>query len=891
MNLPSSVDRPLSAQRSPLLGWVAGSVLLALAYAGIGRLALLLAVPPGYATAIFPSAGIALAGLLIWGYRYGFGVLLGSYALNAWVALAQGATPFHAWGVPLGVALGAALQALIGAALIRRWVGYPAPLLNGRDVWRFLLLGAFVSALVSPSVGVTALWLTGIIDAPRYFHSWWTWWIGDAIGILIAAPLMLVFFGAPDAIWRARKMTVALPLAVSCVVVIGAFGYASQWERQRVQLRFDEQATAMVDAMTLRFEVYTGTLLALERFFAATPVVTRTAFHTFVEKTFRYYPGIQALEWLPYVAGGQRQAFESAIRREGFPHFVITQRNARNQVVPAARRKSYVPVAYVAPFAGNESAFGYDVSSNPTRRAALNRARDTGRPVMTGRITLVQERGRQAGALVFRPVYVNGQPLDTVQQRRRYLRGFVLAVFRMGDLVNNALASFPARNYVLRLTDVTNPNHAVLLVAKGALPKTSGHVPVMAVSRLEVAGRTLQATFYPTPVFFGANPGWEAWAMLAGGMAFTALLGAFLLIMTGRAQEIEHLVRRRTAELRGILGTAMEAIITVDDQGRIESVNPAGERLFDYHADVLRGQSIARIMPDLLAVEGSLPQHIGTRHDTLGRRQGGGGVDVEVGISEVALPGRRLYTCIIYDLTERNKVARMKDEFIATVSHELRTPLTSIYGSLGLVASGMAGELPGAAKKMLEIASMNSERLIQLINDILDIEKLEFDKLSFNVQPLDLAKLLRQSVAQNAHFADQYNVRLRLHDSGEAAITVQVDAGRFLQVMANLISNAVKFSPSGDEVAVFTTRRAETVRISVQDYGVGIPEDFQAHIFGKFAQADSSDTRRVGGTGLGLSIVKAIVEKMGGSVGYDSAPGLGATFHVDLPIVHEDGGA
>ncbi|HCA26784.1 MAG TPA: histidine kinase, partial [Betaproteobacteria bacterium] len=162
MNLPSSVDRPLSAQRSPLLVWAAGSILLALAYAGIGRLALLLAVPPGYATAVFPSAGVALAALLIWGYRYGFGVLLGSYALNVWVALAQGAAPLHTWGVPLGVALGAALQALAGAALIRRWVGYPAPLLNGRDVLRFLLLGAFVSALISPSVGVTVLWLAGV---------------------------------------------------------------------------------------------------------------------------------------------------------------------------------------------------------------------------------------------------------------------------------------------------------------------------------------------------------------------------------------------------------------------------------------------------------------------------------------------------------------------------------------------------------------------------------------------------------------------------------------------------------------------------------------------------------------------------------------------------------
>ncbi len=242
--------------------------------------------------------------------------------------------------------------------------------------------------------------------------------------------------------------------------------------------------------------------------------------------------------------------------------------------------------------------------------------------------------------------------------------------------------------------------------------------------------------------------------------------------------------------------------------------------------------------------------------------------------------------CIVRDISERKKIERMKNEFVAVVSHELRTPLTSIRGALGLVAGGVAGTIPTSAKAMLEIAHKNSERLVRLINDMLDIEKIESGKMQFDLQPLHIQPLIERAVADNQAYAQQLGVVLEVVPP---VLNSEVlgDSDRLLQVMANLLSNAAKFSPHGGVVQVAAARHGQNVRIAVIDQGEGIPEAFQGQIFQKFAQADSSDTGHKGGTGLGLSISKAIVECCGGSIGFTSSPGGGTTFYVDLPI-HAD---
>lgn len=237
---------------------------------------------------------------------------------------------------------------------------------------------------------------------------------------------------------------------------------------------------------------------------------------------------------------------------------------------------------------------------------------------------------------------------------------------------------------------------------------------------------------------------------------------------------------------------------------------------------------------------------------------------------------------VAWDITELKRVARMKSEFVSSVSHELRTPLTSIRGSLGLISSGAVGELPGAVKELIDIAYKNSERLSLLINDILDIEKIESGKMRLDLQHYVLRPLIEQAVESNQGYAQHFSVQLQAQvDTGSA---VAVDADRFMQVMANLISNAIKFSNSGDVVEVAAMSVPGRVRIEVRDRGIGIPLEFRERIFQRFSQADSSDTRMRGGSGLGLAITKTLVNKMQGQIGFFDREGGGTIFFVELPV-------
>jgi signal transduction histidine kinase len=241
------------------------------------------------------------------------------------------------------------------------------------------------------------------------------------------------------------------------------------------------------------------------------------------------------------------------------------------------------------------------------------------------------------------------------------------------------------------------------------------------------------------------------------------------------------------------------------------------------------------------------------------------------------------------DITERKQVERIKNEFIGVVSHELRTPLTAIIGSLGLVINEVLGPLPDRARPILNIAYQNSERLLRLINDILDLDKLEADKLVFQSQPINLLQLASQALEANQGYASRFEVQLALEPPAQPELyelNISGDNDRLMQVLANLLSNAIKFSPTGSKVELGITQiQSGWVRMWVRDHGKGIPLEFQCHLFQKFFQADASSTRQKGGTGLGLYITRMIVEKHRGQIGFDSKMGKGTTFYFDLPLL------
>ncbi len=238
---------------------------------------------------------------------------------------------------------------------------------------------------------------------------------------------------------------------------------------------------------------------------------------------------------------------------------------------------------------------------------------------------------------------------------------------------------------------------------------------------------------------------------------------------------------------------------------------------------------------------------------------------------------------------ERKRLESLKSEFVSSVSHELRTPLTSISASLGLLVGKTAGELPAPAAHLIGIAHSNSLRLVGLVNDILDIEKLDAGKTVFNYERVDVRRPIELAIKANLGSAEAAGVRIICDIHAGAVVEVRADPERLAQALTNLLSNAVKFSPRDAEVEVTVTSKSNEIRISVRDHGAGIPDDFKPRIFERFAQADGTDTRLRGGTGLGLSIVKQIVDRLGGKVGFGDAPGGGALFYIDMPCWVADG--
>jgi PAS domain S-box-containing protein len=357
--------------------------------------------------------------------------------------------------------------------------------------------------------------------------------------------------------------------------------------------------------------------------------------------------------------------------------------------------------------------------------------------------------------------------------------------------------------------------------------------------------------------------------------------------------EVMNLYRSEQMRMQAVLDTVADGIITIDDKGAIQLANPAAKHLFGYEIDEILGRNVKMLMPQPYATEHDQyltnfattrkAKVIGIGREVTGLRKDGTLFPMELAVTEMAVDGKIQFVGVVRDISQRKKMERVKQDFVSTVSHELRTPLTSIRGALGLVLKKSGHLLPEKSLRMLETANRNSERLTRLVNDILDLEKIEGGQLDLELNHLDLRILLQQVVLANESYAIQHNITLRLHES-ETVAMVLADEHRLLQVMANLVSNAAKFSPEGSEVDIFLAdTKPGFSRVCVQDHGRGIPEEFRDRIFGRFNQADASDSKDKGGTGLGLSISKAIVERHGGSIGYDSVLGAGSTFYFELP--------
>lgn len=363
-----------------------------------------------------------------------------------------------------------------------------------------------------------------------------------------------------------------------------------------------------------------------------------------------------------------------------------------------------------------------------------------------------------------------------------------------------------------------------------------------------------------------------------------------------RTDQLDSAIRRT----RAILQTAPDGIISLSQDGVIEAVNEATQDLFDYHSTELYGKSVLTIMPDFEFPENAIDmsgqqmrvtyqpggeilneQRWRKQQEMIGVCKDGSTFPLEVASSVLNLSDRKIVTCIVRDISERKEMERRVSEFYSMVSHELRAPLTSIRASLGLMEGGKLGELTEKTKRFVVIARSESDRLIRLINDFLDMRKIEAGKLELHLDDVVPAQLIEATIEGLRGFADKEQIEL----TGEYLFndTIRGDGDRLRQVLTNLTSNAIKFSHEGDEVILRVEPAAEAfVRFSVVDKGDGIPADQLHKLFARFQQTESA--RSKGGTGLGLAISKAIVEQHGGKIGVESVVGLGSVFWFEVPL-------
>ena len=781
---------------------------MAFAYIVAGKLALLLAIPPGYATAVWPAAGIALAAMLIFGTRLWPGVLIGSFIVNVGVSFdaSSSVAILRSVVVALLIGGGATLQAWIGAQLVRRFVGYPTPLDIERDVGVFLLLGGPVACLVNATVSVTTLFAIEAISLRNVPFSWLTWWVGDTIGVVTVAPLVMAWLAEPRTNWRRRRIALTAPLGVTVGGALAFFILASAWEQDRVRRDFQSYADGIHDRVMLALDVESSieVLQSVRDFRSNSPAFDLPAFRNFVSSALVRHPEIVAVSWNPLVRQTDRAAFEETARAAGLYGYQIRENGADGRLQPAPVRADYVPVLYIEPLQLNRQVLGYNVAADAERDAALIAARDRDMPEATGQVLLIQGA---PGVVIYLPVFRKGWPHETVAQRRQALEGYVAGVFHFDPVL--AAARQEMRRAQINLEVIDERSARVILTyrsdAAGPLSARMSYD-----DEINIGGRRWIVRLTPTDDYLASHRSWQAWSSLVAALLFAGLLGGFLLVMTGRHSRVEMLVETRTAELARLNEELREEV----------SLRMASER--DLHDKNL----------------------------------------------------------------ELKRADEAKDRFLAGMSHELRTPLNAIIGFTGTLMMKLAGPLTADQERQLGTVESSARHLLSLINDLLDLTKIESGKVEISLQPTACAEVIDEVTAALRPLAVQKGLafEVRLPDPPPV---VETDRRAMSQILLNLVSNAIKYTERGQvtvRCVVTGTAGEPQVEIEVGDTGIGMREEDHARLFQAFTQLDASSSRRYEGTGLGLHLSSRLAELIGADIRFESRFGEGSRFTLTLPM-------
>ncbi|HZP11268.1 MAG TPA: response regulator [Nevskiaceae bacterium] len=517
----------------------AAIVVMAAAYAVSGRLGLLLAVPPGYATAVWPASGIALASVLAYGMRVWPGIWIGSFLVNVWTALDGSVSGmFSSLAIPVTIATGATLQSLAGASLVHRFVGYRNVLTQEFDVARLLLLGGPAACLINASLSVAALVHFGSVPLAASAFNWFTWWVGDSIGVMVFTPVVLVWTVRPYSQWLRQQLSVSVPMVLMFALVVSIFMITSSRERAQARTSFENVSEEVDKHLQSEIDRYNVGLSAVAGLFAAQREVTPQEFDPFAGLLLSQLPGLYGVSWRPEISGAERDRFEARMHEQGFPAFRITEIGP-DGLVPAARRDRYVVTAYSKYQEDRLETQGLDALSSPPRRAAIELARETHQPAATSLLALAGEPAGTPGFLAFKPVFERGGGS---------LRGYATVVVVLNRMIDQTLRGLPLDGINLKIIDESAHNPE-LLYARTPVPADASDDDLRYRAIVNVAQRTWTVETTMPAAYLVSHRSWQAWMVLATGLTLTALLGVLLLVIVGRTARVEQVVAERTAEL------------------------------------------------------------------------------------------------------------------------------------------------------------------------------------------------------------------------------------------------------------------------------------------------------------------------------------------------------
>ncbi|MBX3348926.1 MAG: CHASE domain-containing protein [Nitrospira sp.] len=530
-------DPPLNEQTTPSFS-ISSGVMLAAAYIVLGKLGLMLAVPPGYASGIFPPAGLAIAATYLWGGSTLPWIVLGSLTLNFSVT----ATPLHTSAIvaALCIAAASALQAWIGRVVLHRAIGPQTSLETLEHIGGYLLAAPFI-CLIGASLSVASLATLQVIPSDQTRMAWMTWGLGDTLGMVSIFPIMLALFGTHDSRWKGRRILVASIMSTMLALVMLTYVGFTQIESARTAQGFHFQADRLAKTIQDHFDEQEFILTQLDMALSMSQrePVSREAFRALAKPALNRFPMLQAIEWVPEIPSHRRALFEAS-QRQSTPEFVITQRDETGTIVPVLDRPSYYPVTYLEPLLSNRKALGFDLGSSPARHAAILRAREAEGSIATEPVTLVQEEETQQGLLLIRRIQTGANA-----------PGFVLTVLRIEKFIGMLL---PEGNELA--VSLADAEQGTLIYGT---PPSTVHPPAF-TGTLRFGGRQYQLSIIPSSAVIAGLPSWQSWSLLVGGLLGDGLLGAVLLLITGTTNQIRAQVEERTQQL-ALKSDLLQAVI------------------------------------------------------------------------------------------------------------------------------------------------------------------------------------------------------------------------------------------------------------------------------------------------------------------------------------------